>query len=360
MVSVASATAGYPRPVHPLCRVALLLVSPTLACTATSRGGTTPPASSTTRTTTTPPVPATTTASVDFSRIFLADLSEERWQTEHGVSLPQTLREQLGDGFDGVERKFPAAAHGITSPFAEGDAVALVTGGGTIESRVTGLGAGIGGGNDWLIAVLERTAPEGPAGGALAVFGPHPHRDARLVAPPSVPHGPLVLPAIEAARGELPALTAELATELASEYGLDEEDGEDDEEARDEIAATIARIGVGPECATTFAPRLPPGFDQLLLVDCSDYGEGIPEGAAVIPVPDPAVSALVVLGEHPQVLEGWSLHRWGTTLRAVVDLDGDGIDELWVDTNGHEWNASTLWHWDGKGYVAEEITSDAL
>jgi len=336
-----------------------MCVPSALACAPRPRLGTTPPEPAATASTETTAAVAGSIATVDFSRIFFADLSEEPWRLEHGLSLPQPVREQLGDDYDGITRKFHAEAHGVTGPFDEGDAVALVSDRGMLDSRVTGLGAALGGGNDWLIAILEPTASEGPrpSGGALAVLGPHPHRDARLVTPPPVPHGPRVGPTIEAAHGELSTLTTELANDLASELGLDEED---DPEARKEIAAIIARIGVNPGCTTTFAPKLPSGFDQLLLVDCSDYGEGISEGAAVIPVPDPAVSGLVVLGEHPQVLEDWSLQRWSTRLRAVVDLDGDGIDELWVDTEGHEWNASTLWHWDGRQYVAEEITSDAL
>jgi hypothetical protein len=321
-----------------------------MACTTTPRDGATP---STNPTATATATATATPSAIDFSRIFLADLEAERWQVEHGISLPQALREQFGDGFDGVARKFPAATHGITAPFTEGDRVALVTDRGTLDTRVTGLGAGLGGGQDWLYAVLEPAALDHtpPSGRALAVFGPHPHPDARLEPPTPAPLGPRVDLALATARAELPALTAELANELV---------GEEDEDARAELTAAIAKLGVGPECCTTFAPALAPGFDQLLVVQCGNPGDDTAESAAVIAAPEAALSGIVMLGEHPQLIYPWNLYAWSLELRATVDLDGDGIDELWIEAGGHEWYTSTLWRWDGQRYVEEEITSDSL
>jgi hypothetical protein len=306
----------------------LVVVLP-LAC-ATPREGAAPPAP----VTTTPAPPAVEPLPVDFSRVLLAQVADERWRVEHGVHLPQAQRERLFDGLDGIERKLDPAAFGITVPFAEGDALVLVTEQGTLDSRIVGLGAWVGSSTEWITGVLEVDPGRVPASDRiLAVLGPRPHPDARLRRPTAVPLGPRVGLALHAARAELPALEAGLREWMAPE-----------ERSRS------GPLHVDTACGTAFMAALPPGFEQVLLVHCNADEGG----------DDPRVTGLVVLGEHPQVLYPWSANAWHLSLHALVDLDGDGIDELWIDTGGHEWSASTLWRWDGQRYVDEEIIAHAL
>ncbi|MCB9713151.1 MAG: hypothetical protein H6712_04810 [Myxococcales bacterium] len=62
----------------------------------------------------------------------------------------------------------------------------------------------------------------------------------------------------------------------------------------------------------------------------------------------------------PRPLEAWSLLSWDLELAAVIDLDGDGIDELLVSAGGHEWSTTSLWRWDGERYVEHSLLDDAL
>lgn len=323
----------------------LSLLPLALACPSKPTDGTTSP--SPTPAPASPAPPSASSANhVDVSRIFVAQLEDGRWRVEHAMpSMPEPVRAQLQGEVDGITHELDPASLGKDAPFTKGEAVVLVTPTGTVEAHVTGLGGWLGGGNDWLVAVLDAPAPT-PApepSQALAVFGPPPHPSARIQVIPTVPLGPRVGPVLEAAAAELPKLKAEF-------------DGEFEPE---ELVELLADVRVGPECAKTFAPALAPGFAQFLVVHCGPREEA-PEGAAVIAVPDPSLSGVVVLGDRPQVLHPWSLHAWSLELRAVVDLDGDGIDELWTAASGHEWWSTSLWRWDGERYVEEELGSDSL
>jgi len=321
----------YPPLVHR--RLAILLVPLALAChPKPGRDGTASPSSGSAS-------PPAATNPIDFSRIFLAQSEGQYWRAQHGMFFPESVGDAVMEELDGIERKLDVVKLGIESPFAEGDAAVLVTTEGTFEARVSGIGGWRGGWQDWLAAVLEggpaapsNPPPDAPAPRGFAVFGAPPNPSARIVPLPAVPLGARVGLALESAKAELPKLKADFVGDLPPE----------------ETDPRLAELRVGTECAKTFAPALAPGFEQLLVVHCN-------EGSA-----DPALSGIVVLGEHPQVLYPWNLHTWGLELLGVVDLDGDGIDELWVEAGGHEWWSTSLWRWDGKQYVEEEISSDSL
>lgn len=283
------------------------------------------------------PAPSSTGA-VDFSRIFLAELADGRWTVSHAAqALPEPVREQLQEEeLDGITRKLDPAQLGDSTPFTVGDELVLVTNRGRLDARVSGLGGFLGGGNDWLVGVLEvpSTGAAAPSGSALAVLGPRPHAGARIQPSVAVPLGPRVGSALEAVKPELPKLAAQFSEWQGSGEQLD-----------------ASKLQLGPECAKAFAPALPPGLEQLLVVSCNN------EQQTGWPV---TVSAIVALGETPQVVYAWNLDAWSLELQAVVDLDGDGIDELWVSASGHEWWSSSLHRWDGERYVEEEISADAL
>lgn len=275
--------------------------------------------------------------SIDHARIFEAQLDATGGRIELGVDLPDAARESIlaGGDFDGTTRRFDPVAAGVAVPFREGDAVALVTTVGTIHARISGLGMYTDGTGDRLFGVVAVPAGSGATGDALAVFGSPPVAGATLRSPTAAPAGPRVAAALDDGRAALPALVADFS---------------DDEFSKRELRRIFAKLRVGPECAKSFSPALARGLEQLVVVNCATQEIA----------PDPALSGIVAVGDVPQVLAPWSLSRWTITLRAAVDLDGDGVDELWIDESGHEWSESTLWHVEDGRYVAEELDAASL
>ena len=262
-----------------------------------------------------------------FERVLALDTYEHpegvQWSASMAVGVPEAL-EHLLDGYDGVERTFDPQAEGFEVPVTQGTKLHLVTGTGIFEREITGFGLYRMMDDDLLTMLLGPLDPDAGQGPGLAILSRvPPHAAARLVPAKAEPPD-------EATFAVLEADYAGAKAQLVANFEPMDEPGD---------RAAVKAIELSAECVELYRPQMPAGYSGIVAVECG--GEAVYE---------PRLSALLMVGDDGKLTsvgqyDGWSFGYGASELFQLVDLDGDGLDELIVHDAGYEYFAERYLAW---------------
>jgi hypothetical protein len=262
----------------------------------------------------------------------VANDSGSWWAISTPVGVPDDKRDAILAGdWNGIDKRLDPETPGLDNPFDLAASVTLITTTGQFQRKITGLGIESRMDSDELIAVLGPISGDVEANGeGIAVLGtPAPSADAKL----------------RIAKREAPS--AELLAELTTEFdasattliaGFESIDGEQGDRP------TAAQLRPAAECVSVFRPKLPVGYDAIATVGCG--GGAVYEGKL-------AAVFLVGPGKRQPLTagSGWSVGYGTTDLGPLVDLDGDGIEEITLEHSGYEYYELAYVGWNGSGYA---------
>ncbi len=268
--------------------------------------------------------PSPRSGAFDLKSVHILELRDSGDPDEWMVSTPVTLTEAQERFLD--THTIDPYAEGLTHPFPKDAPLTLVTAEGIFSRKATGYEVYREMDDDLLVALLG----EAKGGKGLAIIGKaQPVATARMR---ELKHEPPSAELLADLKAEAKGLSAKLIAEFEP---IDDPDGDKPD------PATLA---LTPECVHVYRPTLPNGFDRVVTIGCG--GEAVYE---------PKLSAVFLVGRQDRrpfsERSKWSLDYSTYELADAVDLDGDGVDEVIMETSGYElWEVSAF-AWDGSRYA---------
>ena len=269
-----------------------------------------------------PQFPATVYASYPDRKTWIVAISD----------LPEAdtaaLEKRLAAEPESSELELPVGDPTLPPGFAIGDPWTLITRSGSEPQAATGFSAVISGGSGTLFFTVRLgPAAKSAKGPVLAVRGPT-SATAKLVAP--APVRPSTL-----AKTTLPNTVEAIDPHLEPE-----------------IRAVIPKIKFTDKHLKLYPGRFPGGRSHIGFLAAKAPGE---ENATL------PVSGLVFAWPDGRVEFFAAAVTWGTaTLLALVDLDGDGLDEILYDDTYFEGGYVQLIHWTEGRPFTRTLTGDGL
>ena len=251
------------------------------------------------------------------------------WVLERSVAIGEQ-DERLLDAYDGVNESLDASHAHIFAPLSLGQELLLVTHAGQRKAPISGFGLGRTMDDDVLSVILGQADTEGSLGGLVIGGTVMPAASAKLRASAGKPPTPGLLAALQ------------YDYELAKAKVLENFEPLSGNEERPRAEG----LALSADCVLRHSDlSMPEPYIGVVSVQCG--GEEVYEAR---------ISGLFLLdaaGTPKQIskYDGWQLGYGGSTLDALVDLDGDGYDELLISDAGYEYYAQRQLAWDGKDYV---------
>ncbi|MCA9718152.1 MAG: hypothetical protein H6713_08810 [Myxococcales bacterium] len=243
------------------------------------------------------------------------------WAVQALIEVPESRQEGLAHEPDGVTQRVAPEELGVADlPFTLGDVVTIVGAEGQARRTIQSFGIGAHMDGHELVGVLGPADEMGE--GAIAVVGPlGPSASARVRTLERAPADAAVITQLDA---ELERSWPALAAGWSSE--------------EDAPAPTRDEVALDPECVTRQSLRGPSGDDAILEVACG------------------ALEAKFLVGPRGRAplqadVDAWTLDEAEHTLEALVDLDGDGVDELALRATAIERDAPYYLGWRDGGYA---------
>lgn len=262
--------------------------------------------------------------------VFAAHPSEKQWTVDMidfaGADI-SALEQRARAAPEGTPLAFKPGDPTLPAGFALGDPWTLITPSGPDQRTVQRFSAAIYGSGELHFDVHIGPAAKGSKGPVLAVRG-HAPTTARLLSPPPVRPSTL-------AKDTLKKTVAAIDPHLEPE-----------------IREVIPKIKFTDAHLKLYPGRFPGGRSHVGFLAATARGEEY----ATLPV-----SGLVFAWPDGRVEFFATAVTWGTaTFVALVDLDGDGLDEVLYDDTYFEGGYVQLLHWKEGRPFARTLTGDGL